>query len=121
MRPQFFHGRSQGRFDELPSEQLGPYLQGKYLRRAMARLDWNRDGKEDVCIGHLNSPVALLNNETVTPGHWLSQTLVGVNTSRDVIETVIQITSGNRTSVQQLTAGDGFQRSNERRLVYFAR
>ncbi|MEO8494298.1 MAG: ASPIC/UnbV domain-containing protein [Planctomycetota bacterium] len=83
-----------------------------------ARLDWNRDGREDVCIGHLDTPVALLSNETATQGHWLSLTLVGVATSRDAIGTVVRLNYGGRTSVRQLTAGDGFQCSNERRLVF---
>jgi hypothetical protein len=118
MPPQFFHGRGAGRFEEVSAHQLGPYFEGKHLGRAMARLDWNRDSLEDVCIGHLNTPVALLSNESITDGHWLSLTLVGVDSNRDAIGTVVAITSGNRTSVRQLTAGDGFQCSNERRLVF---
>ncbi|MEO8494903.1 MAG: CRTAC1 family protein, partial [Planctomycetota bacterium] len=118
MQPQFFRGHGAGRFEEVPAHQLGSYFEGKYLGRAMARLDWNRDGLEDVCIGHLDSPVALLSNETVNPGHWLSLSLVGVDSSRDAIGTVVTLTTGSRTSVRQLTAGDGFQCSNERRLVF---
>ena len=117
MQPQFFHGQGAGRFEEVPAEQLGPYFEGRYLGRAMARLDWNRDGLEDVCIGHLDSPSALVSNETIDHGHWLSLTLVGVDTNRDAIGTVVRITCDDRTSVRQMTAGDGFQCSNERRLV----
>ena len=83
----------------------------------MACLDWNRDGLEDVCVGHLDTPVALLSNETASHGHWLSLTLVGVDTSRDAIGTIVRITCGGRIAVRQLTAGDGYQCSNERRLV----
>ena len=118
MRPQFFSGRGAGTFEEVPAERLGPYFQRKQLGRAMARLDWNRDGLEDVCIGHLNTPVAFIHNQTTTNGHWLSIELVGVETSRDAIGTVVQLTCGERTYIRQLTAGDGFQCSNERRLVF---
>ncbi|MEO8493527.1 MAG: FG-GAP-like repeat-containing protein [Planctomycetota bacterium] len=118
MPPQFFHGCGSGRFEEVPAHRLGPYFEAKHLGRAMARLDWNRDGLEDVCIGHLDTAVALLRNETTTHGHWLSLSLVGVDTNRDAIGTVVRMTCGDRTSVRQLTAGDGFQCSNERRLVF---
>ena len=117
MAPQFFHGGGLGRFAETPARLVGPYFEGKYLGRAMACLDWNRDGLEDVCVGHLDTPVALLSNETASHGHWLSLTLVGVDTSRDAIGTIVRITCGGRIAVRQLTAGDGYQCSNERRLV----
>jgi thioredoxin-like negative regulator of GroEL len=118
MHPQFFRGKGAGRFEEVPAEQLGPYFTRKHLGRAMARLDWNRDGLEDVCIMHLDSPVALITNETITEAHRLSLTVKGVNSNRDAIGTVVQITSGGRAHIRQLMAGDGYQCSNERRMVF---
>jgi FG-GAP-like repeat len=50
MRPQFFSGQGSGRFEELPALQLGSYFERTHLGRAMARMDWNRDGLEDVCV-----------------------------------------------------------------------
>ncbi|MBC8355370.1 MAG: VCBS repeat-containing protein [Planctomycetes bacterium] len=117
MQPQLFRGDGVGHFEEVPSDQLGNYFEGKYLGRAMARLDWNRDGLEDVCIGHLDSPVALLSNETVKHGHWLSLSLVGVHSDRDAVGSIVEVKHGGHTAITQLTAGDGFQCSNERRLV----
>ena len=64
MPPQYFYNRGDGTFSELSSDWLGPYFEGNYLGRSMARIDWNRDGKEDVIISHLDAPVALLNNTT---------------------------------------------------------
>jgi len=118
MRPQFFRGLGMGRFNEPSAKELGPYFEGEYLGRAMARLDWNRDGLEDVCIGHLDTPVALVTNETASHGHWLSFRLVGVDSSRDAIGATVFVRCGQRTLMAQLTAGDGFQCSNERRLIF---
>ena len=82
------------------------------------RIDWNRDGREDVCISHLKNPVALLTNRTNLPGNHLAFRLVGVDSSRDAIGATIKIRIGKQTWERQLTAGDGFHASNERRLVF---
>jgi len=118
MPSQFFHNRGDGTFAELSSEKLGEFFQRKRLGRSLARLDWNRDGREDACILHLNQPVALLTNQTDQPGHFLALRLVGVDSARDAIGARVQVSIGDQTWTSQLTAGDGFHASNERRLVF---
>ena len=118
MPPQYFRNTGKGRFEELSSQTLGPFFEGQYLGRGMARVDWNRDGLEDVVISHLDVPVALLTNTTQKRGHSLSLRLVGVESARDAIGTTVTVKSGNRTLVRQLTAGDGNQSSNQRLLVF---
>ena len=118
MPPQFFRNRGDGRFTELSGEQLGEFFQQKWSGRSLARLDWNRDGREDVCISHLNQPAALLTNQTDQPGHYLALRLVGVDSARDAIGAKVQVSIGDQTWTMQLTAGDGFHASNERRLVF---
>ncbi|HEV7225721.1 MAG TPA: FG-GAP-like repeat-containing protein, partial [Pirellulales bacterium] len=54
MPPQYFRNLGGGRFAERPAEELGDYFQGKYLGRGLARLDWNRDGREDFVVSHLD-------------------------------------------------------------------
>lgn len=117
MPPQYFRNVGNGRFVELPAKSLGKYFAGKYLGRSMARLDWNRDGKEDVVISHLDAPAALLTNTTKTLGHAVIVRLVGVQSSRDAIGAVLTLKASGRTFVRELTAGDGYHASNERRLV----
>ncbi len=117
MPPQFFRNRGNGTFDELPGLQLGDFFTRKWHGRSLARLDWNRDGKEDICILHLNQPVALLTNRTEQEGHFLNLRLVGVDGARDAIGAKVRVTVGETTWKRQLTAGDGFHASNERRLV----
>ncbi|MDB5386824.1 MAG: tetratricopeptide repeat protein, partial [Planctomycetaceae bacterium] len=64
MRPQYFRNLGEARFTELRVEVLGPYFQGKWLGRGLARWDWNRDGKEDFVVSHLATQAALVTNET---------------------------------------------------------
>ncbi|MDB5341151.1 MAG: tetratricopeptide repeat protein [Planctomycetaceae bacterium] len=118
MPTQVFRNNGKAQFDELPASQLGPFFQLKHLGRGMARLDWNRDGMDDVAISHLEEPVALLTNRTQTANRFLTLRLRGVTSSRDAVGATVTVTCGTRTMLGQLTAGDGFHASNERQLTF---
>jgi hypothetical protein len=117
MRPQYFRNLGGTRFEELGPETLGSFFAGEYLGRGLARLDWNRDGKEDAVISHLDAPAALLTNQTRPAGHFLALRLVGTETSRDAIGTRVTCRIGDRSRQAQLLAGDGYMASNERQLI----
>ncbi len=118
MRPQFFRGQGDGRFQELPAAELGEFFQGEHLGRGLARIDWNRDGREDFVISHLNEPAALLSNTTDNAGHFLSVQLRGVQSSRDAIGARVTVTTGGRSRTQWLLGGDGYQANNQRQLIF---
>lgn len=118
MPPQYFQNLGGGQFREIESSRLGRFFEGKYLGRSLTRLDWNRDGCEDVCIGHLHSPTALVTNTTQTPGNYLSIRIRGITSSRDAIGTRISVTADGRKQIKQLIAGDGYLSSNQRLLVF---
>lgn len=118
MRTQFFRNRGDQRFDVVAADQIGPYFERKHAGRAVARIDWNRDGADDVCITHVDRSVALLSNETLQRGHYLSLRLRGVTCSRDAIGSIVRATAGDQSWFRHLTAGDGFQSSNERKLTF---
>jgi tetratricopeptide (TPR) repeat protein len=117
MRTQFLHNLGPGRFAELSSETLGDYFTGRYLGRSVARIDWNRDGRDDVLVMHLDHPVSLLTNQTMESGNFLALHFRGTESSRDAIGTRVELSAGETTYHRQLTAGDGFQASNQRRLT----
>lgn len=118
MRPQFFHNVGNGRFAELLPATVGPFFAGEYLGRGLARLDWNRDGRDDFVISHLKSPAELLTNTTSTTGHSLAIQLRGITTDRDAVGSIVTVTVGSRRLVRQLSSGDGYQASNQRQLVF---
>jgi hypothetical protein len=84
----------------------------------MGRLDWNRDGREDLAISHLESPAALLTNSSLTTGTPLVIQLRGIHVDRDAIGTHVSVTSSTGKHTRQITAGDGYQASNQRQLVF---
>lgn len=118
MPTQVFQNRGSAKFDEVPGSQLGEFFQQKHLGRGLARLDWNRDGMDDVAVSHLEEPVGLLTNRTPTGNRFLKLQLRGVTSARDAIGATITVTCGTRTLVAQITAGDGYQASNERHLTF---
>jgi tetratricopeptide (TPR) repeat protein len=115
---QSYRNLGEQRFEETPAAELGAYFSQPHLGRALARLDWNRDGREDFCVTHVDEPVSLLENQTRPTGHFLSVRLIGVTGARDAVGARLQLSVGDRTWHRQLTAGDGFQASNERRILF---
>ncbi|MBC7818621.1 MAG: VCBS repeat-containing protein, partial [Planctomycetaceae bacterium] len=118
MPPQYFHNMGQARFTEMSANTLGEFFQKKYLGRGLARLDWNRDGLEDFAVSNMNAPASLVVNQTSKAGHFLAVQLRGIGCDRDAIGTIVRVTVGQHTSTSQLTAGDGYEASNQRRLVF---
>lgn len=118
MAPQYFRNLGAGQFEEVPADWLGPFFRRKTLGRGLARLDWNRDGREDFVVSHMNSPAALVENQTQTAGHYLTVELRGVQSARDAIGTIVQVKCGDRSWTKQLTGGDGYQATNQRQLVF---
>ena len=117
MKAQFFRGRPDGRFTELFARDAGELFDVPRLGRGTALLDWNRDGRTDVIATDLEGPVLLAVNQTESPFQSLRLRLVGTQSSRDAIGAKVTIVeqSGDER-VYQLTAGDGYESSNERVL-----
>lgn len=118
MPPQVFRNRGRegrgGTFEELPSSNVGRYFEGEYLGRGLTKGDWNRDGMTDVVITHLDAPLALLTNTSRRAGAAVGVTLVGTTAARIPIGTRVTVNG----LTQQLTGGDGYLASNERRLIF---
>ena len=120
MPPQLFRLGENTKFVEFNNDRLGDYFQNGWIGRAVARIDWNRDGREDLVIGHLHDQSSLLTNTTANTGRSISLKLIGVQSSRDAIGTTVQAKIGAKTFIRQLTAGDGYHSSNQRLLTFGA-
>jgi hypothetical protein len=119
MRPQFFHQKQRGQFEELFEEKVGPFFGQKRLGRGLARLDWNQDGLMDVAISHIGDRAALLTNTTIGSGHFLNVRLIATTTARDAIGARVTVTTVEDSQwTRPLLAGDGYMASNERVLQF---
>ncbi len=117
MPPQFLLNAGKT-FQEASPHTLGPFFEQKHIGRALARWDWNRDGKDDAAIVHLDAPIALLTNLTPTENHWVAIHLRGVQASRDAVGAKVTIQLDDRVLTRELTGGDGYQVCNERKLIF---
>ena len=118
MPQHYFHNQGNCRFTLAAPESLGPYFTQSWLGRAVARLDVNRDGLPDLAVTHVDSPFALLVNESVRHGKFLSVRLRGVVSDREAIGATVRVTAQGKTWSRQLVGGDGFAVSNERVLTF---
>ena len=118
MPPQYLHNLGGGHFVELEPRQVGEFFSKRFLGRGLARLDWNRDGRDDVLISHMDAPAALLTNTSPRSGHHVALRLRATTTARDAIATRVTLQVGSRTLQRQLTAGDGYMASNQRQLIF---
>jgi tetratricopeptide (TPR) repeat protein len=119
MPAQFFWNRSAERFEELSPAALGPFFQTPRRGRGLALVDWNRDGLDDFVVSHLDTPAALVTNTTNTNGRRaLTVRLRGTKSARDAIGAFVTLITDWRTTTRHMTAGDGYQASNEHKLLF---
>ncbi len=117
MPPQFFSRTADGRWTEWDRSALGDYFSAEYLGRAIALVDIDRDGRTDVAITHVGDPAALLMNQTSDAGRSIGLELKAVSTPRDAVGARVTALVGSQQFSAQLTAGDGYMVSNQRRVV----
>jgi tetratricopeptide (TPR) repeat protein len=123
MPPQLFLGTGTGKFDLLPPE--GNYLGRTVIGRALAKLDFDRDGRVDLLATDLESKASLVRNESTVLGKSISLRLVGTQSDRNAFCTQAALSSSDTRAdsptfrqTQQLTGGSGYQSSNERSLQF---
>jgi len=117
MKAQFFRGHADGRFSELFASQAGELFDKPRLGRGLALLDWNRDGRTDFVATDLEEAALLAENQSDTDHRALRIKLVGTTSSRDAIGAKVRVTVAPvDMRFVQLTAGDGYQSSNERQV-----
>ncbi|MEZ5940799.1 MAG: FG-GAP-like repeat-containing protein [Planctomycetaceae bacterium] len=117
MRPQFFKNSQGKRFVEVIPGGEGDWLSKPQVGRGMARLDWNRDGRDDVVVSYLDRHSALITNVAQSKNHSISLRFVGRTCERSPVGTTVNFVLNGRKVVHQLCGGDGFQASNERVLT----
>ncbi|MEE2936509.1 MAG: FG-GAP-like repeat-containing protein [Planctomycetota bacterium] len=112
MRPQLFRGGREG-FTLLDGQTLvDRYWSETTVGRTMATLDWNGDRKPDLVTNHLDDPVALLENQG-SGGRSIRVELVGTQSGRDAVGTIVTLVVGDERWVGWQTGGDGFLCSHE--------
>ncbi len=111
----FRRGRG-SRFEKVDSRTLGDYFRRWHVGRSLWTVDADRDGRMDVVVTHQTEPAALLMNRTEMVGNWVRLELVGSESARDAIGSIVEVRYSTGTRYLWQNAGDGYQCSNERVL-----
>ena len=109
-----------GHFRLLEPDHLGSYFGRNHLGRAVARIDWNVDGKPDLILGNLQEPSVILTNTSQSSGKPLQIHLISLRSNREAVCASVTCRTGTQSQVQQITAGDGYQCSNEKLITFGA-
>jgi hypothetical protein len=116
-QPQLFRNRAGRRFADV-SKSSGAYFQRHVVGRSSAVADYDRDGRPDLAVGHLNSSFVLLHNAAQAGSlKSLRIELIGVRGNRDAIGAVIEIQNKKRRLTRFRTASTGYLSCDEGSLT----
>lgn len=104
------------RFEDVSSTSGGYFLR-ELLGRGCAAADFDRDGRLDVAVQHLNGEAALLRNNSAAAGRALSLELIGTRGSRDAIGARVELELPAAQLVRQRDGGTSYLSCSEGRLV----
>ena len=107
---------TQGKFQWLRSPSPGKYFDVDNVGRSLTALDFNRDGRIDFAVTHLDRPTALLANSTNSTNHFVQIELVGTRSERNATGGILRATRGQEQWICASSVGDGFYGTNERVL-----
>ena len=112
-RPQLFQNQGGQRFTDA-SDSGGPYFQRPVVGRSCAVADYDRDGWQDLAIGHLNSSLVLLHNQTHdTQMNSLRIELVGVRSNRSAIGAALDVHVGENRLTRFRIGSSGYLSCDE--------
>ena len=115
MQPTLIHNDGRGRFDDV-SSLAGVYFESNMLGRGVGGADFDNDGDLDLAVTHLDRPVALLKNETVTEGGWIGLSLSSARRIRPVGGKV-ELIQGAHRDVRHLWDGGSYYSSSDERVL----
>ncbi|MCK6448370.1 MAG: CRTAC1 family protein [Planctomycetes bacterium] len=105
-----------GRFADVTAASGLDYLEDS---RAVARCDWDGDGREDLWLKSRTAPrLRFLHNRSLRSGHWLQVDLVGTSSNRDAIGARVTVEAGGAQIVRTLHAGEGYLAQSSKRLHF---
>jgi hypothetical protein len=113
-RKRLFEQVAPGRFDEVG------YLDGVNAiesGRGLAVADFDDDGSPDLYLRNLDARAIYYRN-TGGANHWLKLRLVGTKSNRDAVGAVVRATAGGVSQLRQVTAGEGFYSSHDKRPLF---
>ncbi len=104
----FYENNGDGTFDNITASMgLGGDNNANY---AVAKGDFDRDGREDFLVGSRNAKARLYQNNTpaALDNHWVSLSFEGVVSNRDAIGTSMKVYCGDDVYTRYTLCGESF-------------
>ena len=115
--PLLFRNTGRGRF-ELANEKVGADFVRPVVARGAAYGDYDRDGDLDVLISTNNGPAYLLRNDGGNANSYLRLKLVGRESNRSGIETVVKVRSASGRQWRTVRSGSSYCSQSELPLTF---
>jgi hypothetical protein len=111
-----YHNIGKGHFEL--SDSLGPDFSRPIAGRGLATADFDNDGDIDIAINVRGDYPELLRNDGGNANHWLEILLIGTQSNRDGIGSVLQLTSGGIVHVEQAKGGMSYMSASDPRIHF---
>lgn len=93
-------------------------LQGIVTGRDAVFVDFNNDGKLDLCVGNENRFRLYKNTKPMEDKNWIQIDLQAVNSNHHAIGARVSLTAGGQTYTQEVSAGRGVTMQKPYRLFF---
>ena len=97
------------------TRELGAGFDTDLDSRGLVAFDYDRDGDRDLLITNVNQPLALLENTTSNPGHWLDVTLLP---DAEAIGARVYVTVAASTRRRDVVSGHSFLAGGPREVHF---
>jgi hypothetical protein len=91
------------------SDRAGDGMLPKFSSRGAAFDDLDNDGDIDCVVLNSRKSPTILRNDSRNSNHWLQVRLRGVSTNRDGVGARVRVVVGDRTYVDEVHSGRGYQ------------
>jgi hypothetical protein len=114
---QLFENIGTENFKEI-TKAAGPFFTRPVVARGTAIGDYDNDGDGDILVSCCGETPVLLRNDSQMANNWLKIQLVGTTSNRDGIGAKVQVQTGKKTQVKEVTCGGSYASGSEHNLLF---